>query len=276
MSGSARSTRIVILVLSSIAAAYAGVIALLVWKQDSLVFPGAGRGDRGHGDDPRVRVELVAREGGKRFRVAVAVPSHAPRAVAVYFCGNGEDLLSAAQGAALMTDYGMEVHGVEHPGYGASEGPPSVPALMAAAEAAAAQARQRADELGVPMVAIGTSLGSFCAVHVAASGRADKLILRAPPASMLDAAKARFAWAPVGLVLRHPFDNLGKAPRVTCPALVLHGDQDRIVPLEQGRSLVAAFGGASSLIVAQGYQHNNVPFEKHGPFGRSIAEFLGL
>jgi hypothetical protein len=155
----------VILVLSSIAAAYAGVIALLVWKQDALVFPGAGRGDRGHGDDPRVRVELVARDGGAKFRVAVAEPMNAPRAVAVYFCGNGEDLLSAAQGAVLMTDYGMEVHGVEHPGYGASEGPPSVPALMAAAEAAAAQARRRADELGVPLVAIGTVPSARCTLR---------------------------------------------------------------------------------------------------------------
>ncbi len=265
-----------ILVLSSFAAAYAGVIALLVWKQDALVFPGAGRGDRGHGGDPHVRVAHVVREGGAAFRVAVAKPAQDPIAVAVYFCGNGEDLLSAAEGALTMSDYGMEVHGVEHPGYGASEGPPSVAALMAAADAAAAQARRRADELGVPLVAIGTSLGSFCAVHVAASGQADKLILRAPPASMLDAAKARFAWVPIGLLLRHPFDNLGKASRVRCPALVLHGDKDRIVPLHQGRSLAEAFAGTSRLIVAQGYQHNDVPFEKDGPFGASITEFLGL
>lgn len=265
-----------ILFLSSVAAAYAGVILLLVWKQDALVFPGAGRGDRGHGGHPRVQPHTVERDGGAKVRIAIAKPAQSPRAVAIYFVGNGEDLLSAAEGALQMTDYGMEVHGVEHPGYGASEGPPSVPALLSAAASAAAFAKRRAEELGVPLVAIGTSLGSFCAVHVAAEGYADKLVLRAPPASMLAAAKARFAWAPVGLVLRHPFDNLGKAKDVKCPALVLHGDQDRVVPIEQGRALAAAFGGEARFVVAVGYAHNNVPFERQGPFGSNIAEFLGL
>jgi hypothetical protein len=175
-----------------------------------------------------------------------------------------------------MADYGMEVFGVEHPGYGASEGPPGVEALMAAASAAAAIARRRADELGVPLVSIGTSLGSFCAVHVAASGVADRLVLRAPPASMLAAAQARFAWAPVALVLRHPFDNLVRAGDVKCPAMVLHGDLDRVVPIQQGRALAAAMGGPSHFVEAIGYQHNNVPFEREGPFGPRIAEFLGL
>ena len=50
-----------ILFLSSVAAAYAGVILLLVWKQDALVFPGAGRGDRGHGGHPRVQPHTVER-----------------------------------------------------------------------------------------------------------------------------------------------------------------------------------------------------------------------
>ena len=265
-----------ILFLSSVAAAYAGVVLLLVWKQDALVFPGAGRGDRGHGGHPRVEAHVVQRDGGAKVRLAVAKPASAPRAVAVYFVGNGEDLLSAAEGALQMAEYGMEVVGVEHPGYGASEGPPSVPALLSAAASAAAFGKRRAAELGVPLVAIGTSLGSFCAVHVAAEGYADKLVLRAPPASMLAAAKARFAWAPVGLVLRHPFDNLGKAKDVKCPALVLHGDQDRVVPIEQGRALASAFGGEARFVVAVGYAHNNVPFERHGPLGSNIAEVLGL
>jgi hypothetical protein len=265
-----------ILILSSITAAYAGVVLLLVWKQDALVFPGAGRGDRGHGDHPRVRAISATREGGRTFRIAIAAPQQEARAVALYFVGNGEDLLSAAQGAASMADYGMEVFGVEHPGYGASEGPPGVAALMAAASAAAAIARRRADELGVPLVSIGTSLGSFCAVHVAASGVADRLVLRAPPASMLAAAQARFAWAPVALVLRHPFNNLARAGEVKCPALVLHGDLDRVVPIQQGRALAAAMGGPAHFVEATGYQHNNVPFEREGPFGPRIAEFLGL
>ena len=51
---------------------------------------------------------------------------------------------------------------------------------------------------------------------------------------------------------------------------------DRVVPIQQGRALAAAMGGPSHFVEAIGYQHNNVPFEREGPFGPRIAEFLGL
>jgi hypothetical protein len=35
-------------------------------------------------------------------------------------------------------------------------------------------------------------------------------------------------------------------------------------------------GGPAHFVEATGYQHNNVPFEREGPFGPRIAEFLGL
>jgi hypothetical protein len=269
-----RLRRQLVICFTAIVIAYVGIVLLLVWQQDALVFPGAGRGDRGCGDLPAVRVVELVRSQGLRFRIAIAQSKGAPRAVAVLFVGNGEDLLSGANAATEMAEYEMEVIAVEHPGYGASQGLPSVASLLDAASVAGAYARVRADELHLPLVAIGTSLGSFCAVHVAAEGRCDRLLLRAPPASLLAAARARFWWLPVRLVLRHRFDNLGQAKNVRCPAMVVHGDQDRIVPLEQGAELVAAFAGPSQLVVAQGYEHNNVPWSRRGPLGDRIAAFL--
>ena len=45
---------------------------------------------------------------------------------------------------------------------------------------------------------------------------------------------------------------------------------------EQLGALAAAMGGPAHFVEATGYQHNNVPFEREGPFGPRIAEFLGL
>jgi pimeloyl-ACP methyl ester carboxylesterase len=225
--------------------------------QDALVFPGAGRGDRGLPPLPGLSAGTLQRADGESFRI-VTVERGPARAVALYFVGNGEDLYSAASTGYLLAGYGLEVIGVEYPGYGASPGSPSVATVLGNADAAAARARARARELDVPLVVIGSSLGSCCAVHVAAAGGVDRLVLRAPLASLVATAQRRFPWLPVTWFLRHRFDNLARAPAVRCPVLVVHGDRDDIVPLESGRELAAAIGDNAELVVAAGYGHNDL------------------
>ncbi len=260
--------------LSLLAAAYLVLVLALALCQDLLVFPGAGRGPRPLPELEGVLGSTLVRPDGGGFRIATVESDGPMRGVALYFVGNGEDLVNAARGASMLRRYGLYVIGVEHGGYGASKGPPSVATLLGGAEVAAAFARDKARQAGVPVVAFGSSLGTFCAVHLGALGLVDRIVLRAPPTSLLAAAKARYWWLPVTLLLRHRFDNLALAPRVRCPVLVLHGDQDDTVPLALGQELTAAFAGPHELIVATGCNHTNVPLEREGPYGDRIAAFL--
>lgn len=254
------------------------LLCAAMWAlQDTLVFPGAGRGDRGvpvlvppaavgfvGGGDARARCATVAAAGG------VAKP----RAIAIYFGGNGEDLFASVYSATDLAAYGIEAIAVEHPGFGASAGRPSVASLLANALAAVALARTRAQQLGVPLVVVGTSLGSCCAVHAAAAGGVDKLVLRAPPTRLADVAQAAYPWLPVKLLLAHRFDNLASAAKVTCPTLVLHGDHDTIVPDRYGRELAAAMPNATFVSVP-GYGHNDLDLSPNGPVGKAMLDFLG-
>lgn len=249
------------------------VLALFVW-QDAMVFPAAGRGDRGLGDVVGARQQALRRADGGQVRLVEVEAAGPLQAVCLCFVGNGEDLASAARTATVLADYGLSVVGVEHAGYGASDGPPTVATLLEGAELAAAHARRLATARGVPLVAFGTSLGTFCAVHCAARGLVDRIVLRAPPTSMLAAARARFWWLPVALLLRHRFDNLAIAAEVRVPALVLHGDRDRIVPLAQGETLCAAFAGPRTFVRSPGSGHSNVPIERGGPHGDQLLAFF--
>ena len=264
--------RCVILVLSVVAAAYAAVVLLLWWQQDRLVFPAAGRGDRPI-DVPDAKVFTLAGLGGAPFR-GVECTAKEPRAVLLFFVGNGEDLCSAARQAAQLAAYGLCVIAPEYPGYGASAGTPGVASLFAAADAAAAHAERRASALGVPFFAGGSSLGTFCAVHVAAQGRAGRLLLRAPPTSLVETASQRFWWLPVGLLLRHRFDNVGPAAAVRCPVLIVHGDADQIVPTSLGERLRAAFAGPAEFVVVPGAGHNDLSLGREGPVGARVDAFL--
>jgi pimeloyl-ACP methyl ester carboxylesterase len=270
--------RRVISFASFLVGSYVLVVAVFWGLQDRLVFPRAGAGDRGVpivAGAASVVVERLVRSDGGISRVVVLEPSPQPRGVVLCFVGNGEDLTSAAFTGAQLLRYGLTVVGVEHPGYGSSDGPPGVATLMGGAEAAAEHGRGLAAERGVPLYALGSSLGTFCAVHVAATAKVAGLVLRAPPATLARAAKARFGWLPIDWLLRHSFDNLTKAGQVRCPTLILHGDGDRIVPPQEGRELAAAIGANARFHLCKGYGHNDLPLDRQGPFGSLVASYFG-
>lgn len=267
--------RIMVVFLLVLVGLYAAVCGLLWARQDAFVFPGAGRGDRGlPAAAAGALVQWVgATEAATRIAVVQPAAGQPVRMVAVYFGGNGEDLFAAATSAVQLARYGAEVVAAEHPGYGASRGRPGVASLLAAAEAVVARARARAQELQVPLVVFGSSLGTFCAMHVAAAGGVDRLVLRAPPSTLAGVAQQHFPWLPVGLLLRHRFDNLAPARRVACPTLVVHGDRDGIVPLVHGQQVAAALPDARLVPVAGG-GHNDLDLSPDGSLANELRAFL--
>ena len=251
---------------------YALLVTLVWWQQDRLTFPGAGRGDRGV-DTPGVEMFTLTGHGGLEFRAVARVPAE-PCAVLAFFVGNGEDLHSAAWQVADLAEYGVAVVSGEYPGYGASAGKPGVESLFAMADAVEAHARALASKLKVPFVVGGSSLGTCCAMHVAANGNAARCLLRAPPTSLVEVAQRQFWWLPVSALMRHRFDNAALAPRLRCPVLIVHGDADTIVPCEFGVKLSALCAGPAELVVVPGAGHNDLSLAKAGPVGNLVGEFL--
>jgi len=60
--------------------------------------------------------------------------------------------------------------------------------------------------------------------------------------------------------------------RIDAPALVLHGDEDLIVPVENGRTLAARLPNAR-YVELPGRGHN-LPLEDPATFNRLVLEFL--
>lgn len=264
--------RALLLFVALAAACWLALCGMVWWMQDELTFPGAFRPAGPLGLPAGVEQVELRTEDGRPFRAAHRAPNKV-HGVLAWYVGNGESLRSCANWALQLSGYGLEVVSPEYPGYGASPGRPSVDTILANARATIAWARARAEQLGVPLYAGGTSLGTFSAVHVASAGGVDRVLLLAPPTSIVAAGSFHYPWLPVGLLARHRFDSLSVAAQVQCPVLVVHGSDDRIVPLAHGRELAAAFP-RGRLVVAEGRGHNDVQLQPSGPLGEDVRLHL--
>jgi uncharacterized protein len=63
-------------------------------------------------------------------------------------------------------------------------------------------------------------------------------------------------------------------PRLRAPLLVLHGDRDEIVPLEQGRNLFEAAPEPKRMHVFRGLGHNDLVSGAGAEFAEVIAAWV--
>lgn len=149
-------------------------------------------------------------------------------------------------------------------GCGQSSGSPSEAGLYHDARAAWAYATGELGWHPDEIVLWGRSLGGAPAIKLAEEMIAAEtpplaLILEAPFTSIQDMAVVAMPHLgkPEWLVYQ-AFDNLARAPQLTVPVFHFHGDQDEIIPFEQGERLHAALPGPKHFFVMPGVQHNDI------------------
>jgi fermentation-respiration switch protein FrsA (DUF1100 family) len=192
---------------------------------------------------------------GERLR-GWALAAARPRALVLYFHGNGGNLSIWTPILVGVQQHGYDVRAIDYRGYGASSGRPTERGLYrdvdAALEWTAGQARA-----GVPIVYWGRSLGTAMAAYAAARRRPDGLILEAgfPDARSLLRASPPLAF--LGLFSSYRFPTAQFASTARCPVLVVHGDSDRVIPFTNGRALFEALPEPKQFLTVRGGDHND-------------------
>ena len=203
--------------------------------------------------------------------IAWHAPAKSKQPTLLYFHGNAANLAARAERIRRFTAEGVGIFILSYRGYSGSGGVPSEVDNVADAKLAYAELRR----IGVAADAIvlyGESLGTGVASQVALSLPAAGLILDAPYTSVVDVGAERYPFLPVRWLLTHRYETLRVIPNVRMPLLVVHGELDRIVPVEMGRKVFAAAIAAvpKRLVVLAGAGHGN-----HYRFGsfEAIMEF---
>lgn len=156
----------------------------------------------------------------------------------LYFHGNAGNLASRAERIKAFQERGWGVLMLSYRGYGGSGGRPSEPANIADGELAF-QALLKDGITETDIVIYGESLGTGVAVQIAAKHDVAGLILDAPFTSMVDAAAYHYPWMWVRPFITDRYDSAAHILKVKSPILILHGKQDRVIPVAMGRRLAA-------------------------------------
>jgi len=252
--------------------AYVAVAALVWFAQERLLFypqPPLGAALPPAGWQAEV-VRLTTRDGTALVGVMVKPPVSRPPLV-IYFGGNAEEVTAFAPAAAQV--YGERaVLFVNYRGYGASGGRPGEKEMVADGLEVFDWAAGRSDVDSTRIAIHGRSLGSGVAVQVAAARPARCVVLTSPFDSASAVAQRVYPWLPIGLLIRHPFDSIARAPQLRMPLLVLMGDRDELVPMAHSMRLADAWGGPVERATYAGFGHNDIGLNPR--YNDAIRTFL--
>jgi uncharacterized protein len=180
------------------------------------------------------------------------------RATILVFNGNAGNRAYRVPLAQALRSLGFHVLLFDYRGFGGSGGTPTEDGLKADARAALDYVRRRDDVDATRVIYFGESLGTGVAVALAAEQPPARLILRSPFTSMTDVGRLHYPILPVRWLLRDRYASIDAIARVSCPVLVIAGDRDGIIPVEQSRRLYEAVpGSAKTLLIVRGADHND-------------------
>lgn len=251
---------------------YAIFLVALFFMQRSMLYPGSKITVAAQASTaPGMETTRLASSAGDEVE-AVFLPAFGGadgRSPMVIFThGNGEVIDFWTTALEGFRERGIHVLLVEYPGYGRSGGSPSEKAIQAALVAGYDHfaADPRVDPARI--FGFGQSIGGGAICALARERPLRALILQSTFTS-LDIFTASFH-APAFL-LRDRYDNLATVRTFGGPLLVIHGEQDGLIPWQQGQLLANASKQSSFKL----YQCGHVCWDpERQPFWRDADRFL--
>jgi fermentation-respiration switch protein FrsA (DUF1100 family) len=266
--------RLVISAVTIIVVVAIGLSALLYFAQDHLIFFRQPAPDAPpHSADLAISEVRIATADGLSLRGWLARPAAAATKrlpLAIYFGGNAEEVSYMAASAGRLP--GWSLLAVNYRGYGGNTGNPSERALFADALALYDWAAHRPEIDPRRIAAIGRSLGSGVAVYLVAERPLVAVALITPFDSLRAVAQRHYPYLPVSFLLKHPFDSIERAPRISTPLLVLAAQRDSIVPPQHARALFAQWRGPKTWREFAGAGHNDLDADPE--YWKAIAAFF--
>ncbi len=256
----------------NLAVIYGIVVGVALLARRALIYP-FDETAAWTGDLPGILIKEVARPDGSTLVVWAAEPE-LKKPVVYYFMGNAGHLEYFDPVLRELRLHGYGVVAMAYRGGGGADGQPSEAGLKADAKyiwdntEAVLRIRPPAEQRFI----YGTSLGTGIAVDLAAGQRLAGVILEAPFTRLCEVAQYQLKIVPACRLMWDEFypviDQVGD---IAAPVLVLHGSDDRTIPVEMGEA-VAAAAREATLKIFPGGDHNDLRLFGAGELTQTFIE----
>lgn len=238
--------------------AYCAVIAVMYATQTRMLFPTGMATADGLPVPQSVTPLEVETPDGDRLRGMHVAPAQPPAGDRVVILGFGGNAWNAGHLAAYL--HGLfpeaDIVAFHYRGYRPSTGSPSAAALLADASLVHDHVLARLETERV--VAVGFSIGSGVAAHLASRRPLAGLILVSPFDSLEALARGHYPWAPVRWLLRHRMSPADDLHGVTMPVALIAAERDTIIPPPRTEALRQAVPAPVLDRVVAGAGHNDL------------------
>ena len=198
--------------------------------------------------------------------------------VLLYFHGNGSNNGDVVDVAAIFHDLGLSVLLIDYRGYGKSS--PTFPnEKKVCQDAVAAWKYLTSDRQIKPqnIFVYGHSLGGAIAIDLAVKHpEMAGLITEGTFTSIRDmASQDKFLQLfPLDLILTQHFDSITKIQSLQVPLLILHGEEDEVIPVSMGEQLFAIAPEPKQLVIIPQGKHNNLHRVRTKQYFWSLKHFI--
>ncbi|MCI1190127.1 alpha/beta hydrolase [Hymenobacter sp. DH14] len=262
--------KVVLIVVSVVAALYVLLCGILYFKQEKLLFAPTHlpAGYQFHFPGQVEERWTTAADGTQLHGLLFKVPE--PKGLIFYLHGNGGALDSWGDAAATYTALHYDMFLLDYRGYGKSGGSISNQGQMLAdVDTVYRQLLPEYPENRT--VILGYSLGTGPATWLAARHHPKLLVLQAPYFSMRDMAARLYPFVP-GFLLRYPMPTNELITQVSAPIVLFHGDRDEVIDYNSTLRLKALLKPTDRLVVLPGARHNGMT--DNSDYRREIAQLL--
>ncbi len=200
----------------------------------------------------------------------------------LFFHGNGEIASDYDGISPLYTGLGINLFVIDFRGYGSSDGQPSASRLLADAVAvykATGTILVENELKAQPLFIMGRSLGSAAAIEIAwhAGDGIEGLIIESGFAYTLPLlATLGLRWnVDATDEVRDGFGSLAKIAQVHVPTLIIHGQDDWLIPVENAHALYEGCGAVDKrLVTIPDAGHNDLLFTGQTEYFDALGAFV--
>lgn len=225
--------------------------------QSDVIFPVHAVGDPG--PLPRGAERLIVKTpDGFALHGVLVPPARAGRGEKTLILGFAGNAWNTEDALAYLHQLYPEAHvaGFHYRGYRPSTGRPSAEALLADAPLVHDALVERIDPDRT--VAVGFSIGTGVAAHLAGRRKIDGLILVTPFDSLKAVASDLYPMLPVGLLFRHEMNSAKALKSADAPVAILAAEWDNIIPPKRTEALRRSVGNLRFDRTIRGAGHNDI------------------